>query len=112
MSLVSLSGARAPKFLIRDKDSKFTSGFEQVFHSEGIRVPRRPNSASEPFHGHRPSRVLRLAPSSWGRNHLEQVLARYVAHHNDHGPLALSTSRFQEPCGLCQTQSKNPIRMS
>ena len=31
-----------PRILIRDRDSKFTAAFDEVFHSEGIRViPRR-----------------------------------------------------------------------
>jgi hypothetical protein len=27
-----------PRFLVRDRDSKFTREFEEVFHSDGIRV--------------------------------------------------------------------------
>ena len=34
--------ARPVEFLIRDRDSKFTAGFDEVFRSEGIRIIRTP----------------------------------------------------------------------
>src|SRR5215467_1225702 len=33
-------GALKAKFLLRDRDSKFTAGFDQIFHSEGLKVLR------------------------------------------------------------------------
>jgi putative transposase len=34
-----------PRFLIRDRDSKFTAGFDEIFRSEGIRVIPAPIAA-------------------------------------------------------------------
>ena len=31
-----------PRFLVRDRDSKFTRDFEEVFRSEGMRVIKAP----------------------------------------------------------------------
>jgi putative transposase len=35
-------GEQPERFLVRDRDSKFTRGFDEVFRSEGIRVVRTP----------------------------------------------------------------------
>jgi transposase InsO family protein len=79
------------KFLIRDRDAKFTSGFDEVFRSEGIRIIHTPirapraNAFAERFVGtirrECLDRMLIL-----GRRHLERVLAEYVFHYNEHRP--------------------------
>jgi hypothetical protein len=38
-------GAVKAKFLLRDRDSKFTAAFDQVFRSEGVKVLRLPYRA-------------------------------------------------------------------
>jgi len=85
-----LSGrSRAAKFLIRDRDRKFRSSFDEVFRTEGIRVIKTPvrspraNAFAERFVG----TVRRECTDRlliFGPNHLEQVLAEYVTHYNDH----------------------------
>jgi len=77
------------KFLIRDRDTKFTSSFDEVFRADGIRIIRTPirapraNAFAERFVGtvRRKCRMLIL-----GRRHLERVLDEYVAHYNGHRP--------------------------
>jgi transposase InsO family protein len=76
------------KFLIRDRDTKFTASFDEVFRSEGIsiktpiRVPRA-NAFAERFVGTVRRECLdRLLV--FGDRHLQQVLVEYFAHYNEH----------------------------
>jgi putative transposase len=80
-----------PRFLIRDRDSKFTAGFDEVFRSERIRViiapvaaPRAKAHAERWVGSVRRECLDRTLIVS--RGHLERVLREYVAHHNMHGP--------------------------
>ena len=91
LSLVLADRAHPIKFLIRDRDAKFTSSFDEVFRSERIRIIRTPirapraNAFAERFVGTVRRECLdRML--IFGRRHLEQVLAEYVAHYNGHRP--------------------------
>jgi putative transposase len=80
-----------PRFLVRDRDSKFTSEFDEVFRSEGIRVIKAPVRAPKArAHAERwvgsvrrecLDRLLIL-----GRRHLHHVLTTYALHYNEHRP--------------------------
>jgi putative transposase len=80
-----------PRFLVRDRDSKFTRDFDEVFRSEGIRVIKAPVRAprarahAERWVGSlRRERLDRLLIV--GRRHLERVVAVYALHYNEHRP--------------------------
>jgi putative transposase len=80
-----------PRFLVRDRDSKFTREFDEVFRSERIRVIKAPVRAPKArAHAERwvgsvrrecLDRLLIL-----GRRHLHHVLATYTRHYNEHRP--------------------------
>jgi len=79
------------KFLIRDRDSKFTAAFDGVFSGNGTRVIKTPvrspraNAYAERFVG-----TLRRECLDHmlilGERHLRGVLTEYVRHYNSHRP--------------------------
>jgi hypothetical protein len=79
------------RFLIRDRDSKFTRDFDAVFASEGIRIIKTPvrapkaNAIAERF-----VRTVRAECLDWllvlNRSHLERVLRVFGGHYNSHRP--------------------------
>jgi putative transposase len=79
------------RFLIHDRDSKFSAGFEEVFRSEGIKVIKTPIRAPQAnAHAERFVRTVRAECLDWllilGRRHLEHVFRRYVTHYNAERP--------------------------
>jgi putative transposase len=91
LSLDLTERSRSAKFLIRDRDTKFTSSFDEVFRTEGVRTIKTPvrspraNAFAERFVG----TVRRECLDRFlifGRRHLEQVLTEYLAHYNEHRP--------------------------
>jgi putative transposase len=88
----SLSERTTPaRFLIHDRDSKFSRAFDEVFRSEGVEIIRTPfrapraNAFAERFVG-----TVRRDCLDWllisSRRQLERVLRVYVAHYNTHRP--------------------------
>lgn len=78
-----------PRFLIRERDSKFTRDFDEVFHSEGIRVIKAPVRAPKArAHAERWVGTVRRECLDRllivGRRHLQHVLATYTLHYNEH----------------------------
>ena len=79
------------RFLIRDRDSKYSGPFDEVFRSEGIRIVKTPvrapkaNAIAERF-----VRTVRAECLDWllilNRRHLEHVLRVYVDHYNRERP--------------------------
>jgi putative transposase len=89
--LLPVEGRRRPRFLLRDRDAKFTRAFDDVFRSEGAKVLvtllQAPNANA---YAERWIRKVRAECLDWllivGRGHLEQVLRVYVQHYNVHRP--------------------------
>jgi putative transposase len=74
------------RFLIHDRDSKFTAAFDELFRSEGITVIRTPVRAPRAnAYAERFVRTVRNECLDWllivGRRHLEHVLRVYVQHY-------------------------------
>jgi transposase InsO family protein len=79
------------RFLIHDRDSKFTAAFDEVFRSEGIRVIHTPVQAPQAnAYAERFVRTVRTECLDWllivGRRHLEHVLRVYTQHYNHERP--------------------------
>ena len=79
------------RFLIRDRDQKFTAGFDEVFRSDGIEIIRTPfrtpqaNGVAERF-----VRTVRSECLDWllflNEGQVERVLKVFVTHYNEHRP--------------------------
>lgn len=97
------------KFLIRDRDSRFTSMFDEVFASEGIHV------ITTPIQAPRANAIMERWVGSCRRElldrmlivnarHLRQVLDEYETHFNTHRPhRSLSQAAPLRPLGRPQT---------
>ena len=80
-----------PRFLVRDRDSKFSRDFDEVFRSQGMRVIKAPVRAPKArAHAERWVGTVRRECLDRilivGRRHLQHVLTAYVAHYNEHRP--------------------------
>ena len=98
--LMDLGGRAAQfRFLIRDRDSKFTAAFDAVFTGNGARVIKTPvrspraNSFAERYVGTLRHECLDHVLIH-GEQHLRNILAEYTRHYNEHRP---HQSREQRP---------------
>jgi transposase InsO family protein len=102
-------GLEEVTFLIRDRDSKYTRAFDEVFASEGTRVIKTPvrapkaNAFAERFVRTVRHEVLDLTLVV-GERHLDRILRRYAEHYNEKRPTEvwIFQLRPEPPNGLSQ----------
>ncbi len=93
------SRSTAIRFLIHDRDTKFSRSFDEVIRSEGARVIltpiRAPNANA---YAERVIETIRVECLDWtlnlGRRHLDRTLRTYAEHYNrgrPHRALGLAT---------------------
>jgi transposase InsO family protein len=79
--------ARPVRFLIHDRDTKFSRSFDEVLRSEGLRVIRTPVRAPNAnAYAERVIETIRAEVLDWtlilGRRHLDRTLRTYAEHYN------------------------------
>ena len=105
---MQLEGEPPFRFLIHDRDKKFSRAFDEVFRAEGIKVIRTPVQA--PNANAFAERWVRTVRADCldrililGRRHLEHVLRVYRRHYNEHRPhsaLQLLPPKGRDPTPL------------
>jgi transposase InsO family protein len=79
------------RFLLRDREAKYSGSFDEVFRTERIEVIRTPIRAPRAnAFAERWVRTVRNECLDWtlvrGRRHLERVVRDYAFHYNRHRP--------------------------
>jgi transposase InsO family protein len=89
--VIDLEDEHPFRFLIHDRDTKFSHAFDEIFRTQAIEVIRTPIQAPNAnAHAERWVRTLRADCLDriliLGRRHLEHVLRVYRRHYNEHRP--------------------------
>jgi len=79
------------RFLLHDRDTKYTAAFDEVFRTQGVRVIKTPIQAPNAnAHAERWVRTVRQECLDWllilGKRQLERTLRTYIDHYNRQRP--------------------------
>ena len=93
---------RRARFVLGDRDAKFSRTFDEVFCSDGAEVLLTPVQAPRAnAYAERWVRTVRAECLDWllvvSRGHLEQILRVYVQHYNRHRPHRALRHRSPDP---------------
>jgi putative transposase len=108
--------ARNVTFLIRDRDTKFTIGFDAAFRDTGIPILKSPvmapraNAITERWIRSRRREILDRT-LIWNQTHLRRVLTEFEDHYNRHRPhrtlrQASPLTPLPEPTDIDQLQAR------
>jgi putative transposase len=106
------------RFLIHDRDAKYSGPFDEVFRTEGVEVIRTPIRAPRAnAFAERWVRTVRTECLDWmlvrGRRHLERVLRAYASHYyggRPHRGLRLATPERPESTPIAPTNATGLLR--
>jgi len=107
--LVVAEQQRRLRFLVRDRDAKFSRAFDDVFRSEGARVLLTPVQAPDAnAYAERWIRTVRTECLDWllvlGQSHLARVLSVYVDHYLRHEALPRPGGDGRAPPPACRSR--------